>query len=69
MSPRQTAIGLIALGLAIPSIFLAIALPGGDNYTDAGGLGALAPWLIIVAPTSLGLLARGIYKLIKELKI
>lgn len=56
----------IFLGIAIPGIFFAVALPGGDSYTDAGGLGALVPGLIVVAPTSVALLIIGLYRLIKS---
>jgi chromate transport protein ChrA len=68
-NPKVMGVVQLFLGLAIPSIFLAIALPGNDSYTDAAGLSALFPWLIVVAPSSIALLIMGVYHLIKsELK-
>jgi hypothetical protein len=65
-NPKLMGIVQLFLGLAIPSIFLAITLPGNDSYTDAAGISALIPWLIIVAPSSIGLLIMGVYHLIKS---
>ncbi len=68
-SERRKAYLLIALGIAIPSLYLGITIPGNNNYTDEGALAALFPWMFIIAGPSLVLLITGIRKLIKsELK-
>jgi hypothetical protein len=66
MQGRSGGILQIFLGLGIPAIFLAISLPGGNGYSDSAGLATLFPWLIVIAPTSILLLIRGIYQLIHD---
>ncbi len=63
---KTTGILQIFLGLAIPAIYLALAVPGGNSYTDQGGLIALFPGLLIVGPSSIILLIRGIIQLIRS---
>lgn len=69
MSERRKAFLFITLGFGIPLLFLGLAVPAGDSYTDEGALAAIFPWMFFIAPPSLVLLIAGIRKLINtELK-